>query len=76
MVAVLLGLTVSIVGCGATFSHDLDTAEKPWTHLNFRNDPNAFQFAIVSDRTGGHRAGAFPEAVRKLNLLQPEFVLS
>jgi len=47
----------------------------PWTHLEFRNDPHAFQFAVVSDRTGGHRPGVFPEAVRKLNLLQPEFVM-
>ena len=48
---------------------------KPWTHPRFRNDPNAFQFAIVSDRTGGCRPGVFAKAVGKLNLLQPEFVL-
>ena len=24
---------------------------KPWTHLNFQNDPELFQFAIVPDRT-------------------------
>jgi hypothetical protein len=48
----------------------------PWNHLDFRNDPNAFQFAIVSDRTGGARPGVFEDAVRKLNLLQPEFVMS
>ena len=28
----------------------------PWTHLRLNNDPGDFQFAIVSDRTGGHRA--------------------
>lgn len=48
----------------------------PWNHLNFHNDPQAFQFAIVSDRTGGARAGVFEDAVAKLNLLQPEFVMS
>ncbi|WP_051235331.1 metallophosphoesterase [Marinimicrobium agarilyticum] len=48
----------------------------PWTHLNFVNDPEAFQFAIVTDRTGGMRPGVFSEAVDKLNLLQPEFVVS
>ena len=48
----------------------------PWTHLDLRNDPHHFQFAIVTDRTGGHREGVFPDAVRKLNLLQPEFVMS
>lgn len=50
--------------------------ETPWTHLNFVNDPEAFQFAIVTDRTGGMRPGVFSEAVDKLNLLQPEFVVS
>jgi hypothetical protein len=31
----------------------------PWTHLRLNNDPALFRFAIVSDRTGGHRAGVF-----------------
>ena len=48
----------------------------PWTHLNLNNDPAEFRFAIVSDRTGGHRARVFSQAVEQLNLLQPEFVLS
>jgi len=48
----------------------------PWTHLRLNNDPADFQFAIVSDRTGGHRARVFSQAVEQLNLLQPEFVLS
>ena len=48
----------------------------PWTHLDLRNDPGHFQFAIVADRTGGHREGVFADAVGKLNLLQPEFVMS
>ncbi|WPP49190.1 PA14 domain-containing protein [Catalinimonas niigatensis] len=50
--------------------------QKPWSHEQFANDPQAFQFAIVSDRTGGHRPGIFEKAVHKLNLLQPEFVMS
>ena len=48
----------------------------PWTHLDLRNDPDHFQFAIVTDRTGGHREGVFADAMGKLNLLQPEFVMS
>jgi len=48
----------------------------PWSHLNLNNDPDHFQFAIVTDRTGGHRPGVFEDAVGKLNLLQPEFVMS
>jgi len=48
----------------------------PWSNLEVNNDPDNFQFAIVTDRTGGHRAGVFMDAVNKLNLLQPEFVVS
>src|SRR3954447_24555687 len=48
----------------------------PWTHLRLNNDPADFQFALVSDRTGGHRPQVFARAVEQLNLLQPEFVLS
>jgi hypothetical protein len=48
----------------------------PWTHLAFADDPTNFHFAIVADRCGGHRPGIFEDALNKLNLLQPEFVLS
>jgi hypothetical protein len=44
--------------------------------LNFQNKPDDFQFAIVADRTGEHRPGVFAEAVEKLNLLNPQFVMS
>src|SRR5687768_1090309 len=48
----------------------------PWTHLRLNNNPDTFHFVVVSDRTGGHRARVFSEAVEKINLLQPAFVLS
>lgn len=48
----------------------------PWTNKLFANDPREFQFAIVSDRTGKPEPGVFPAAMRKLNLLRPEFVMS
>ncbi|MEN0005653.1 MAG: metallophosphoesterase [Bacteroidota bacterium] len=48
----------------------------PWSSLELNNNPCQFQFAIVTDRTGGHRPGVFMDGVRKLNLLQPEFVMS
>src|SRR5262245_37210446 len=48
----------------------------PWTHLRLNNNPDDFQFVIVSDRTGGHREKVFSRAVEQINLLQPEFVLS
>ena len=51
-------------------------AKNPFTHLEINRRPNSFQFAIVSDRTGGRRPGVFSRAVEKINLLQPEFVIS
>lgn len=51
-------------------------AKNPWTNLEFNNNPRNFQFAIVTDRTGGHRNKVFEKAVRKLNIMQPEFVIS
>jgi hypothetical protein len=60
----------------ADLAIDSAAAVNPWTHLNLNNNPDNFQFAIVTDRTGGHRAGVFEDAINKLNLLQPEFVMS
>lgn len=51
-------------------------AQNPWTSLKLNNNPNEFRFAVVSDRTGGHRAQIFSKAIERLNYLQPEFVLS
>jgi hypothetical protein len=58
------------------FESDVETEIKPWTHLNFYNDPKNFKFAIVSDRAGGVRPGVFEDAAKKLNLIMPEFVMS
>ena len=58
------------------FSHSVDTLKKPWTKKNFLNNPDNFQFAIVTDRTGGMRPGVFSSAVTKVNELQPEFVIT
>jgi hypothetical protein len=58
------------------FSSDVKTVAKPWTNLEFQNDPDNFQFALISDRTGGARAGVFEDALKKINWMMPEFVLS
>ncbi len=55
----------------------VQTAERnPWTNLEMNNRPGTFRFAVISDRTGGHRPGIFTRAVRMINMLQPEFVMS
>ena len=55
---------------------DTSGSVHPWNHLKVSDPPGNFQFAIVTDRTGGHRPGVFEDAIVKLNLLQPEFVVS
>ena len=60
------------------FSHLFSLAQDqlPVTHFRFNDDTGKIQFAIVSDLWGGYRAGVFEDAVRKLELLQPQFVMS
>src|SRR4051794_13917902 len=50
--------------------------KNPWTSLKLNNDPDQFTFAVVSDRTGGHRDKVSSQAVQRVNLLQPQFVMS
>jgi Calcineurin-like phosphoesterase len=73
-----------IVGCLGIFCIGVTAAEievikesgpNPWTHLNVNDDPDCFQFVIVTDNAGGIRPGVFADAVKKVNLLQPEFVM-
>lgn len=49
---------------------------KPWTDKPVIDDPERFQIAIMTDRTGGHRPGIWMDAVTKLNMLRPTFVMS
>src|SRR5260370_17804042 len=48
----------------------------PWSNLRLNAGADMFHFAMVSDRTGGHRARIFSQAVEQLNLMQPAFVIS
>lgn len=49
---------------------------KPWSDKPVLDDPRRFHFAVVTDRTGGHRPGIWMQAIERLNLLRPEFVVS
>ena len=67
-----------LFGCNPNskiFESNISGQPTPWTHLQFKNNLDNFQFAIVSDRNGGCRPGVFAGAVEKINLLQPEFVM-
>ena len=50
--------------------------EVPRTNAPFFDNQADFQFAIVGDRTGGHRPRVFEDALSKLNVMRPEFVIS
>lgn len=72
---------VLVVGAGEppsapTIQTPLKEPPLPWTDQPLANDPGTFHFAIVADLTGGERPGIFDKAVKTLNLLQPEFVMS
>ncbi|WOK04218.1 metallophosphoesterase [Imperialibacter roseus] len=79
--AVAIGLLVLGAACTAPVEKASIRIEPiegptPYTSLDLNNDPSSFQFAIVTDRTGGHRGNVFEVGLSKLNLLQPEFVMS
>ena len=75
-IAILL-ITLTVNGQEKnTFKTDVDIPVKPWTNLEFYNNPSNFQFALVSDNTGGAREGVFELGMEKINLMMPEFVLS
>ena len=54
---------------------------KPYTHLNYLDDPQEFSFAIIPDRQGADSGGrefrgGFTNAINAVNLLRPSFVMS
>lgn len=48
----------------------------PWTSLEALDAEARFHFVVVSDRTGNHRPGVWQQAMDKINLVQPAFVVS
>ncbi len=58
------------------FSIKVDDGPNPWTNLNFNNKKSDFQFAILADQTGYIDWEVFKDAIGKVNLLQPEFVMT
>jgi predicted MPP superfamily phosphohydrolase len=71
-----ISLSVALAQEKATIKIDIEDGPNPWSSLEVNNSEETFQFAVVTDRTGGHRPGVFLDGIQKLNLLQPEFVMS
>lgn len=76
IVLALAALATPVLYAAPSFQPDVETKAKPWTSLDLNNNTGVFRFAITSDNAGGPRWGIFEEAVAKLNMLQPEFVMS
>jgi 3',5'-cyclic AMP phosphodiesterase CpdA len=71
--------TSEVVASVDRFAYDAGAfpGPKPWTHEDFRDDRDNFQFAVIGDRTGGANIeGTFALAMGQLNLLQPELVIN
>lgn len=64
-------LLVMLLSLGISLS-----AQQVHTNKVIRADTGDFQFVIMADRTGSHREGVFETGIRKVNLLQPDFVMS
>lgn len=58
------------------FGINVHAQNNPVTERPYNNADATFRFAIVSDRTGGMQADIFNQAVDKLDIMQPEFVMS
>jgi len=78
-IAAIVMLAAALGGCAscprATFEVEAALGANPWTGLDANNDPDHFQFAIMTDRGGGIRPGVFERGVEAVNRLQPEFVM-
>jgi hypothetical protein len=66
-----------LLGAALLLAGSVRAAEKnPWSHLDFKDDPQDFRFVIVPDRTGGDFRGAFTNALNCCNLIHPAFVMT
>ena len=74
--AVIEGLVDSQSADGARVEGVAGIDPAPWTGLDLQDDASDFEFIVVTDRTGEHRKGIFRDAMPRINLIQPAFVLS
>ncbi|MEC9160088.1 MAG: metallophosphoesterase, partial [Bacteroidota bacterium] len=68
--------TNSFFSQGELILQNINSENKPWTDTLINDSEQKFTFAVVTDRTGGHRKGVWQKGVEKLNLMQPAFVVS
>ena len=79
----ILVTIITLAGCNGLIEQQSKTSfvvqewdePRPWTGKPVLNNPDDFQFVIISDLHGGNRPGIFEKAVEKINMMNPEFVL-
>ncbi|MEO1567826.1 MAG: metallophosphoesterase [Pseudomonadota bacterium] len=55
---------------------ELGNGPVPWTSLEALDAEADFHFVVITDRTGGERKGPWADAMDKINLMRPAFVVS
>ncbi|MEZ5737228.1 MAG: metallophosphoesterase [Novosphingobium sp.] len=74
--ALLATLAASLAGCATAAPSQTIDQQVPRTAGPLEQAEGTFRFAIFGDRTGAHRPGVFADAMRKLDLMKPDFVIS
>ena len=72
----VLGVLAFLGGCAASQFEASIPKDVPRTAGSLASGNQQFRFAVIGDRTGAHRPGVFADAVAKLELLKPDFVIS
>jgi len=74
---IILTLTsITTFGQSKPIVMGIESPNKPWTNLDFNNNPRNFHFVVTPDHTGAHRYGILQKGIDRINLMQPEFVVS
>lgn len=73
---ILLLATITSFGQEKASFIDIHSEGKPRSGASFNNNPRNFHFVVMPDHTGAHRSGILKKGVDRINLLQPEFVVS
>jgi 3',5'-cyclic AMP phosphodiesterase CpdA len=77
---VAAGLLAAFSGSASAQSGDFAPdarfgSAKPWTAAP-QNDHGTLRFAVVGDRTGIARPGVFPQAMKQIGWLMPDFIIN
>jgi len=74
--AILIFSVVPALGQERPNVMSIESPNKPWTNLDFNNESRNFHFVVTPDHTGAHRSGILQKGIDRINLMQPEFVVS